>query len=91
MAISLEPELLLLDEPTAGMTPDETFATGEMVQQLNAQGATVLAVEHDMSFVRQIAQQVTVLHFGKIFAQGSIEDIVKDDRVAAIYLGQADA
>jgi len=91
MAISLEPELLLLDEPTAGMTPDETFATGEMVQQLNAQGVTVLAVEHDMAFVRQIAQQVTVLHFGKIFAQGSIEDIVKDDRVAAIYLGQADA
>ncbi|GLU28316.1 ABC transporter ATP-binding protein [Brucella sp. NBRC 12950] len=91
MAISLEPELLLLDEPTAGMTPDETFATGEMVQQLNAQGVTVLAVEHDMAFVRQIAQQVTVLHFGKIFAQGSIDDIVKDDRVAAIYLGQADA
>lgn len=91
MAISLEPELLLLDEPTAGMTQDETFATGEMVQQLNAQGVTVLAVEHDMAFVRQIAQQVTVLHFGKIFAQGSIEDIVKDDRVAAIYLGQADA
>lgn len=91
MAISLEPELLLLDEPTAGMTPDETFATGEMIQQLNAQGVTVLAVEHDMAFVRQIAQRVTVLHFGKIFAQGSIEDIVKDDRVAAIYLGQADA
>lgn len=88
MAISLEPDLLLLDEPTAGMTPDETFATGEMVQELNAQGVTVLAVEHDMAFVRQIAQRVTVLHFGKIFAQGSIEEIVKDDRVAAIYLGQ---
>jgi branched-chain amino acid transport system ATP-binding protein len=91
MAISLKPQLLLLDEPTAGMTPDETHATGEMVQALNRDGVTVLAVEHDMTFVRQIAQKVTVLHFGKIFAQGSIDAIVADDRVAAIYLGQSDA
>ena len=91
MAISLRPELLLLDEPTAGMTPDETHATGEMVQALNAGGVTVLAVEHDMAFVRQIARKVTVLHFGKIFAQGTIDEIVADDRVAAIYLGQTDA
>jgi branched-chain amino acid transport system ATP-binding protein len=91
MAISLKPELLLLDEPTAGMTPDETHATGEMVQALNAGGVTVLAVEHDMAFVRQIARKVTVLHFGKIFAQGTIDEIVADDRVAAIYLGQTDA
>lgn len=88
MAISLKPKLLLLDEPTAGMTPDETFATGEMVQRLNADGVTVLAVEHDMAFVRQIAQRVTVLHFGRIFAQGTIDDIVADERVAAIYLGE---
>lgn len=88
MAISLKPKLLLLDEPTAGMTPDETFATGEMVQRLNADGVTVLAVEHDMAFVRQIAQRVTVLHFGRIFAQGTIDEIVADERVAAIYLGE---
>ena len=91
MAISLKPQLLLLDEPTAGMTPDETHATGEMVQALNRDGVTILAVEHDMTFVRQIAQKVTVLHFGKIFAQGSIDAIIADDRVAAIYLGQSDA
>jgi branched-chain amino acid transport system ATP-binding protein len=91
MAIALKPRLLLLDEPTAGMTPDETFATGEMVQALNRQGVTVLAVEHDMAFVRQIAQRVTVLHFGKIFAQGTIEEIVADPRVAAIYLGEVHA
>lgn len=91
MAVSLKPQLLLLDEPTAGMTPDETFATGEMVQALNAEGVTVLAVEHDMSFVRQIARKVTVLHFGKVFAQGTIDEIISDDRVAAIYLGQSDA
>ena len=72
MAISLKPRLLLLDEPTAGMSPDETYETGEMVRALNAEGVTVLAIEHDMAFVRQIAQRVTVLHFGQIFAQGTV-------------------
>jgi branched-chain amino acid transport system ATP-binding protein len=88
MAISLRPMLLLLDEPTAGMSPEETHATGEMVKALNAEGMTVLAVEHDMEFVRQVAQRVTVLHFGRIFAQGDIASIVADERVAEIYLGQ---
>ena len=88
MAISLRPRLLLLDEPTAGMSPDETHATGEMVQRLNADGMTILAVEHDMDFVRQVAHQVTVLHMGRIFAQGTIAEIMADERVAAIYLGQ---
>jgi branched-chain amino acid transport system ATP-binding protein len=89
MAISLKPKLLLLDEPTAGMSPDETFRTGEIVKQLNAQGMTVLAVEHDMAFVRQVADRVSVLHFGRIFAEGTIDEIVADERVAAIYLGQS--
>jgi len=87
MAISLKPKLLLLDEPTAGMSPAETHATGEIVKTLNADGVTVLAVEHDMSFVRQVARRVTVLHLGKIFAQGTIDEIVADERVAEIYLG----
>lgn len=91
MAISLKPKLLLLDEPTAGMSPTETFATGEIVQTLNADGVTILAVEHDMTFVRQVARRVTVLHLGRIFAQGTIEEIVADERVAAIYLGHANA
>jgi branched-chain amino acid transport system ATP-binding protein len=91
MAISLKPKLLLLDEPTAGMSPAETFATGEIVQTLNAEGVTILAVEHDMSFVRQVARQVTVLHLGRIFAQGTIEQIVADERVASIYLGHGHA
>ncbi|SDA22450.1 amino acid/amide ABC transporter ATP-binding protein 1, HAAT family [Methylobacterium sp. UNC378MF] len=91
MAISLKPRLLLLDEPTAGMSPDETFATGEMVQALNRDGVAVLAIEHDMAFVRQIAQRVTVLHVGRIFAQGTTDAIIADERVAAIYLGEADA
>jgi branched-chain amino acid transport system ATP-binding protein len=88
MAIALKPRLLMLDEPTAGMSPDETHATGEMVRALNADGVTVLAVEHDMSFVRQVASRVTVLHMGRIFAQGSIDDITAREDVAAIYLGQ---
>lgn len=91
MAIALKPRLLLLDEPTAGMTPDETHATGEMLHRLNADGMTVLAVEHDMAFVRQIAHRVTVLHLGKVFAQGSIDDITADPRVAKIYLGEVHA
>lgn len=91
MAIALKPRLLLLDEPTAGMTPDETHATGEMLHRLNAEGMTLLAVEHDMAFVRQIAHRVTVLHFGKVFAQGTIDDITADPRVAKIYLGEVDA
>jgi branched-chain amino acid transport system ATP-binding protein len=91
MAISLKPKLLLLDEPTAGMSPAETFATGEIVKTLNAGGVTILAVEHDMSFVRQVARRVTVLHLGRIFAQGTVEEIVADERVAAIYLGQGHA
>ncbi|MET0971732.1 MAG: ABC transporter ATP-binding protein [Tardiphaga sp.] len=91
MAISLKPKLLLLDEPTAGMSPAETHATGEIVKTLNADGVTVLAVEHDMSFVRQVARRVTVLHLGKIFAQGTIDEIVADERVAEIYLGHGHA
>ncbi len=88
MAIALKPRLLLLDEPTAGMSPDETHATGELIKSLNRDGVTVLAVEHDMEFVRQVAQQVSVLHLGRIFAQGSMDDIIADERVAEIYFGE---
>lgn len=91
MAISVQPRLLLLDEPTAGMSPDETFKTGEMVHRLNREGMSILAVEHDMTFVRQIAHQVTVLHFGELFAQGSIDQIEANDAVAEIYLGTSNA
>ena len=91
MALALEPELLLLDEPTAGMSPEETFRTGELVQRLNAAGTTIVVVEHDMAFIRQIAQRVTVLHFGRVFAQGTLASIIDDPRVAEIYLGKPHA
>jgi ABC-type uncharacterized transport system ATPase subunit len=89
IAISLQPRVLLLDEPTAGMSPAETHATGELVKSLNQSGVSILAVEHDMDFVRQVAQKVTVLHLGNIFAQGAVADIVADARVGKIYLGEA--
>jgi ABC-type uncharacterized transport system ATPase subunit len=91
MALALRPQLLLLDEPTAGMSPEETFKTGELIKSFNAEGMTVLAVEHDMAFVRQIAQRVTVLHLGEIFARGSLETILRDEKVAEIYLGKTHA
>jgi ABC-type uncharacterized transport system ATPase subunit len=91
MALALQPQLLLLDEPTAGMSPEETYKTGELVKSFNAGGMTVLVVEHDMAFVRQVAQRVTVLHLGKIFARGSLEAILEDEKVAEIYLGKTHA
>lgn len=90
MAVGVEPRLLLLDEPTAGMSPDETLRTGEMLHDLNSRGITILAVEHDMAFVEQIADQVTVLHFGSIFAEGTIAEIIDHPGVQEIYLGAAD-
>ena len=90
MAVGVEPKLLLLDEPTAGMSPDETRKTGEMLHELNARGITILAVEHDMAFVEQIARRVTVLHFGAIFAEGTIAEITRHPGVQEIYLGTAD-
>ena len=88
MALALKPTLMLMDEPTAGMSPDETFRTGELIQRFNADGMTVVVVEHDMAFIRQIAKQVTVLHYGKVFACGPIGEIIRDPRVAEIYLGK---
>ena len=88
MALALKPSLLLMDEPTAGMSIEETYRTGELIQSLNGEGMTVLVVEHDMAFIRQIAQRVTVLHFGKVFATGSIGEIIADPRVEEIYLGK---
>jgi branched-chain amino acid transport system ATP-binding protein len=89
MALALRPRLLLLDEPTAGMSPEETHRTGELIKSLNRDGMTVIVVEHDMAFIRQIAQRVTVLHLGRIFAGGTLEQVVNDPRVEEIYLGKA--
>ncbi|HKJ94039.1 MAG TPA: ATP-binding cassette domain-containing protein [Gammaproteobacteria bacterium] len=86
-AISEKVGLLLLDEPTAGMGIEETKATGRALLQLKERGMTVVVVEHDMAFVRQVADRVTVLHQGEIFAEGRMEDLAERQDVRDIYLG----
>lgn len=88
MAIATEPKLLLLDEPTAGMTIEETRETGELIQNLANEGMSVLVVEHDINLVRQIAERVTVLHRGEIFTEGTVDEITGDEDVKRIYLGK---
>lgn len=87
MALAPNPKLLLLDEPAAGLGPEETEYTAQLIEQLNADGLGVLFIEHDMNFVRRIAKNVTVLHYGKKFAEGPMEQIEKDEGVIRIYLG----
>ena len=89
MALATRPRLLLLDEPTAGMSVEETARTGELVKRLNDDGTTIVAIEHDMAFVRQVATKVTLLHYGRIFREGTIADIENDNEVAQLYLGAA--
>jgi branched-chain amino acid transport system ATP-binding protein len=89
MVLAAGPDVLLLDEPTAGMSPDETLQTARVLQSLNGQGLTIVVVEHDISFVREVAQVVTVLHQGRIFGEGSVEEITANADVRKIYLGRA--
>jgi branched-chain amino acid transport system permease protein len=88
MAAVTHPKLLLLDEPTGGMSRGETLKTVALVQQL-AQRSTVIVVEHDMEFVRQLGADVTVLVQGQVFTQGSMDTIQQDERVRSVYLGKA--
>ncbi len=87
MVVAGEPVVVLLDEPTAGMSREETLRTVELVRELGAE-ATVVVVEHDMEFVRQLDAPVTMFHEGAVFARGSIEELRADDRVLDIYLGR---
>ncbi len=88
MALSVNPKLLLLDEPTAGMGPGETEATARIVESLNADGVTIMVIEHDMTFVRRIARKVTVMNLGRVFAEGTIAEIEANQGVTDIYLGR---
>lgn len=88
MVVATGAELLLLDEPTAGMGPSETARTAQLLHKLG-ESRTILVIDHDMSFVEQLAAQVTVMHQGKFLRQGSIADIRADAEVAAVYLGHA--
>jgi branched-chain amino acid transport system ATP-binding protein len=90
IALANRPTLLLLDEPTAGMSPDETKSTMALVEQLaRRRGITVLFTEHDMTVVFGIAQRVTVMHQGQIIADGSAEAVRENPEVQRVYLGEA--
>ncbi|MEQ8650932.1 MAG: ABC transporter ATP-binding protein [Kiloniellales bacterium] len=89
MALAMQPKLLLLDEPCAGLGAEETEATVALIRSCNEQGIAAIVVEHDMAFVRQLGAPVTVLHYGRIFAEGSLAEIEQHEDVRRIYLGAA--
>ena len=86
MLLMQNPELLLVDEPVAGMTPHEIERTTALLLSLEGEHSIVV-VEHDMSFVRSIARRVTVLHEGQVIAEGDMDKVQKDPRVIEVYLG----
>jgi urea transport system ATP-binding protein len=87
MLLAQDPKLLLVDEPVAGMTDAETEATAELLREINKR-SSVVVVEHDMAFVRALDVKVTVLHEGKVLAEGSIDAIQNNPRVVEVYLGR---
>lgn len=86
MVVAAEPWLVLLDEPAAGMTHEETARTAELIKEINTQAALIV-VEHDMQFIRMISQQVTVFHEGQILMEDTMEAISKNKRAREVYLG----
>lgn len=86
-ALATHPKLLLLDEPTAGMNAAETARLGELILGLRAEGLTVLVIEHDMTFISQVCDQVIVLNFGEVIARGTTAEIKANPLVVEAYLG----
>ncbi|WP_278368807.1 urea ABC transporter ATP-binding protein UrtD [Acetobacter orientalis] len=87
MLMGQEPDLLLVDEPVAGMTDAETMATADLLREIN-KTRSVVVVEHDMDFVRALGVPVTVLHEGSVLAEGTLDDVSADPRVIEVYLGR---
>lgn len=87
MLMAQDPELLLVDEPVAGMTPRESERTGELLMAM-ARKHTLLVIDHDMTFVRQIARKVTVLDEGRILCEGTVQEVQRNPKVIEVYLGQ---
>jgi urea transport system ATP-binding protein len=86
LLITQNPKIILLDEPTAGMTQAETHKTSQIVNSLRGRH-TIIVVEHDMAFVREIAERITVLHLGQVLAEGNVEAIENNPKVREAYLG----
>lgn len=87
MLVAQSPTLLLVDEPVAGLTDEETENVGNLLLAL-AESHSIMVIEHDMEFVRQIARKVTVLHQGTVLCEGSMDEVQNDPRVIEVYLGQ---
>jgi urea transport system ATP-binding protein len=87
MLLAQNPKLLLVDEPAAGMTDEETAKTGELLLSL-AGKHSIVVIEHDMTFVRQIAKTVTVLHQGHVLKEGTVDQVQQDEQVIEVYLGR---
>jgi urea transport system ATP-binding protein len=87
MLLAQEPQLLLVDEPVAGMTDAETEQTAQLLKEINRE-KTVVVVEHDMTFVRELGVRVTCLHEGSVLAEGTIDQVSANDRVVEVYLGR---
>ena len=88
LLIAIEAELLLLDEPTAGMTAEETASTARLVQMLAQEfKLSVIIIEHDINFIRDLRAPVTVLHLGRVLFEGSFEEVAANDQVREVYLG----
>ena len=87
MLVAQSPDLLLVDEPVAGLTDEETENVGNLLLAL-AENHSIIVIEHDMEFVRQIARQVTVLHQGSVLCEGNMEQVQNDPRVIEVYLGE---
>jgi ABC-type uncharacterized transport system ATPase subunit len=89
MVLASKPRLMLLDEPTAGMTVSETSKTAQLIRSISQEtGISILVIEHDISFVREIAGRITVMYKGALFKEGSYEEIQTDEEVREIYLGR---
>lgn len=89
MVLAQKPEVITLDEPTAGMTADETYKTGELINSV-MKDKTVIIIEHDIDFVKQIAQTITVLNQGKLLAEGTYDEITSNSEVIKVYLKSDD-